>query len=406
MISDYFALALKSLGKRKTRTYLTMIGIFIGIAAVVSLIGLGEGLRIAITSQFGSLGTDVLTIQASGLNFGPPGSGAVEPLTDDLSDKISRINGVESAQNRYIETGTIIFNDRQTIGYAYSIPEGSERKTFETTANIKIYKGRLLKDGDIRKVIVGYDFTKDSMFGKPVAIGDRIVYDDIAFEVIGILEKKGSFIYDTTIAMNEDTLTSLFRKDDSVSMIAVKVKDEKEIDNVKEDIERFLRKERGVKKGEENFEVQSSQQALEQLNSTLFAVQLFVYIIAGISIVVGGIGITNTMYTAVLERTKEIGIMKSIGARNSMVFTLFFIESGLLGLIGGLIGILLGLSFAYGLSAIGRIVLGSDMIQASVSIWLITGALMFSFAVGLAAGVIPAYQASRKNPVDSLRYAK
>ena len=142
------------------------------------------------------------------------------------------------------------------------------------------------------------------------------------------------------------------------------------------------------------------------LNSTLFAVQLFVYIIAAISLAVGGIGIMNTMYTSVLERTKEIGVMKSIGARNSAIFTIFFIESGLLGMVGGIIGIILGLVFAFGLSAIGRVALGSNLIQASISPVLVFGALLFSFVLGTAFGVLPAYQASKLNPVDSLRSAK
>src|SRR3990167_6905102 len=112
MIRDYAAFSFKSLRSRKLRSWLTMIGIFIGIAAVIALIGLGEGLRIAITSQFGFLGPDVLSVQASGLNFaGPPGTGVVDPLTDDLADKIEKINGVESAFPRYLESVAVEFND-------------------------------------------------------------------------------------------------------------------------------------------------------------------------------------------------------------------------------------------------------------------------------------------------------
>jgi putative ABC transport system permease protein len=107
-----------------------------------------------------------------------------------------------------------------------------------------------------------------------------------------------------------------------------------------------------------------------------------------------------------LERTKEIGIMKSIGAKNSAIFTIFFIESGLLGMVGGIIGVILGMIAAYGISAIGRIALGSGLIQASISIWLVVGALFFSFVIGTVFGVLPAYQASKLNPVDSLRAAK
>src|SRR3990167_7224424 len=125
MLKDYAVFSLKNLRSRGLRSYLTMIGIFIGIAAVVSLIGLGEGLRIAISSQFGFLGADVLSVQASGLDFaGPPGTAVITPLTDDLTDKIARVNGVETAFNRYLETGNLEFNDRSDVRMAYSVPGG------------------------------------------------------------------------------------------------------------------------------------------------------------------------------------------------------------------------------------------------------------------------------------------
>ena len=408
MLKDYAVFSLKNLRSRRLRSWLTMIGIFVGIAAVVSLIGLGEGLRRAIMSQFGFLGPDVLGVQASGLAFaGPPGSAVAKPLSDDLTEKIENINGVEASFNRYIESSTIEFNDKQDIGIAGSMPEGENRKIFERMINLKAEEGRLLKDGDTKKTVIGNDFKKEDTFGKGIKVGDRILINGIAFEVVGILEKKGSFIFDRIVLINENTMLDALGIDKKkVDVIAVKVKDQNRIAQVKEDIEKLLRKERNVEKGEEDFQVQSPQQTLEALNSTLFAVQLFVYIIAAISLAVGGIGIMNTMYTSVLERTKEIGIMKSIGARNSAIFTIFFIESGLLGTVGGIIGIALGMSFAYGISFVGRLLLGSELIQASVSPLLIFGALVFSFVLGTLFGVLPAYQASKLNPVDSLRESK
>jgi putative ABC transport system permease protein len=407
MIKDYFSISIRSLAKRKTRTYLTMIGIFIGIAAVVSLIGLGEGLRTAITGQFGFLGTDILSIQASGLNFGPPGSGTPNPLSDQLPARISKINNVATAFGRHIPSVKMEFNNRQVITFAQDVPIGENRKIFEKMDNLKVGEGRLLKDGDGKKAVLGNDFTKSDDLGKAVKVGDTITLNGFDFEVIGILEKKGSFIFDRSILINSDTLLDTIRKNDgTVDVITVKIKDESKIAEVQASIERLMRKERDVKVGEEDFTVQSPQKALENLNSTLFAVQLFVYIIATISLLVGGIGIMNTMYTSVLERTKEIGIMKSIGARNSTIFILFFIESGLLGFVGGIIGITLGLILAYGMASIGRLALGSDLIQANISLGLILGALAFSYFLGTIFGVLPAYQASRLNPVDSLRRAK
>lgn len=385
-----------------------MLGIFIGIAAVVSLIGLGEGLRIAIMSQFGFLGPDVLGVQASGLAFaGPPGSATPKPLSNKLAEKIENINGVEAAFNRYIESGTIEFNKKQDIGIIASAPEGENRKTFETMLNLRTEEGRLLKDADSKKIVLGNNFKKDDKFGKPIKAGDGVLVNGIIFEVVGILEKKGSFIFDNIVMVNEKAMIDVLGIDEKkVDVIAVKVKSVNNIPQAKSDIEKLLRRERDVEKGQEDFQVQSPQQILEALNSTLFAVQLFVYIIAAVSLAVGGIGIMNTMYTSVLERTKEIGIMKSIGAKNSAIFTIFFVESGFLGMAGGIIGIILGMAFAYGSAALGRALLSSELIQASISPLLILGALMFSFVLGIAFGVLPAYQASKLNPVDSLRNAK
>jgi putative ABC transport system permease protein len=407
MFTDYIKFSLGNFKRRKIRSFLTMIGIFIGIAAVVSLIGLGEGLRIAILSQFGFLGTDVLSVRAAGLDYaGPPGTGSVSPLTDDLADKIAKVSGVEAAINRYLKSGTFEFNDKQIIGSAMSMPEGDGRKMAEKMANLKAEQGRLLKDGDGRRVVLGSAFAKEDIFGKGIKVGDTVLLSDIKYDVVGILEKKGSFLFDYAVLINEDILLQDFGDDGSVNVIAIKVRNPDDMEKVKGDIEKLLRKERNVKVGEEDFIVESPEKTLESLNSSLFAVQLFVYIIAGISLVVGGIGIMNTMYTAVLERTKEIGVMKSIGAKNSTIFSLFSIESGMLGLLGGIVGIILGLIFAYGLAAAGRAALGVDLIQAKVGIGLILGALAFSFIVGTVAGVFPAYQASKLQPVDALRQAK
>lgn len=406
MLYDYFSIALSNITHRKVRSWLTMIGIFIGIAAVVSLIGLGEGLRISILSQFSLLGTDVLSVQAEGLGVtaGPPGSGVVEPLDSSLVDKIRKVKGVDVAFNRYLQAGTLEFDDRQGIGIAASIPLGDERKALENMLNLQTSDGRLLQDGDNSKVMVGSMLAEEDTFG--IRAGDKVLIDDKEFEVVGVLESKGSFILDGSVYMNEDVMINKLDVDkDEVNIIAVRVKDVDEINQVQADIEKLLRKERGVKEGDENFIVQSPQSALGQLNSILFGVQLFVYIIATISLLVGGIGIMNTMYTAVLERTKEIGIMKSIGARNSAIFSLFFIESGLLGLVGGIIGVLIGIGLAEGLAYAGRNFLGG-LIQASIGWPLILGALAFSFVLGTIFGVLPAWRASKLNPIDSLRSVK
>ncbi|MDP7322709.1 MAG: ABC transporter permease, partial [Candidatus Woesearchaeota archaeon] len=274
--------------------------------------------------------------------------------------------------------------------------------------NLEAGKGRLLRDGDSKKTILGNNLGEaDAGFEKQIVLGSKMLIEDEEFEVIGILKKKGNFLVDNIAITEEDDLRKILDiPDEDYDVIALQVHPNADIKAVQEDIEKLMRKERDVKKGEEDFTVQTPQAVLAQVNSTLFAVQLFVYIIAAISIIVGGIGIMNTMFTSVLERTKEIGIMKSIGARNSTIFSLFFIESGLIGSIGGIMGAVIGISMATGLAFIGRILLGSELIRTEISLWLVLGSILGSFLLGSIFGVIPAIRASRLNPVDALRHTK
>ena len=407
MLKDYFIFSVRNLANRRLRSWLTMVGIIIGITAVVSLISLGQGLQAAISAQFGNLGTDKLAMQASS-GFGPPGTGVVKPLTKDNLGKVSKVSGVKVAAGRLIRPGKLEFNSHAAFGYAASMPDGNARKLIQDAQSLKSESGRLLKDGDKGKVMIGNNLgQKDAGFGKQIVVGSRVIIGGMEFEVAGILKKLGSFILDNVVFMNEDDLreTLDILKED-YDIIVIQVQPNADISNVQRNVEKIMRKERNVKEGGEDFTVQTPQAILGQVNSTLFAVQLFVYIIAGISIVVGGIGIMNTMYTSVLERTRQIGIMKAIGARNSSIFSLFFIESGLIGSIGGLIGAAFGAGIAVGLAFVGRALLGVDMIRAEISIWLLISSVLGSFLLGSVFGILPAVKAAKLNPVDALRYSK
>ena len=384
-----------------------MLGIFIGIASVVALIGLGEGLRNAINAQFGFLGSDIISITASG-GFGPPGTGVVNPLAEKELNAIKNVQGVENAAGRILESGKLVYNNKVAFGYAASMPDGEGRKLMEHVFNLKAEKGRTLEDGESGSVFLGYLFLEeDNPFGKPILPGAKVEVLDKEFKVVGIMEKKGNFQLDGIVLLNEDDLRNLVgRPGNDYDIIAAKFNENADINKIKADIEKRLRKIRNVDEGDEDFSVQTPEAVLETVNSTILAVQIFIYIIASISLLVGGIGIMNTMYTSVVERTKEIGIMKSIGARNSAIFTLFFIESGLLGTVGGIIGVTLGYLGAKGVAFIGRLALGSDLISADISFGLIIGALLFSFFVGSFFGTLPALQASKLSPVDALRYSK
>lgn len=408
MIKDYFRFAFRTLTHRKLRSWLTMIGIFIGIASVVALIGLGEGLRVGINSQMGFLGTDKLTVMASGGMIGAPGSGVVNPLTNKELNAIKSVKGIELTAGRVMESTKIIFNDKISFSYATSVPDGEGRELVESVISSEAQKGRLLRDGDSGVVVLGSNFIEeDNVFGKAILPGSKIQINDEEFKVIGILDKIGNFQVDGSVLLNEDDMRALFDiPKEEYDIIAAQFDQDVGLDKIKLDIEKRLRKIRDVKEGEEDFSVETPASIIESVNSVILGVQIFVYIIAGISLLVGGIGIMNTMYTAVAERTKQIGIMKAIGARNSTIFTLFFIESGFLGTVGGIIGIVIGYLLATGVAFIGSIALGSDLISAHFSAELIIGALLFSFILGSFFGTLPAIQASRLNPVDAMRFSK
>jgi len=202
--------------------------------------------------------------------------------------------------------------------------------------------------------------------------------------------------------MNEGPHKELFDYGDEVGIIGVQVKDKDQIDKTKEEIEKVLRRTRDVKLGEEDFEVSTPEASLETVNSILGGVQAFIVLVASLSILIGAIGIVNTMTTSVMERKKEIGIMKSIGATNGQIFTQFFIESGLLGLVGGLVGAIAGtLIGLVGTGALNAFI-GADL-SPGINLWLIFFALLGSFVIGAVAGIIPALNAAKENPVEALR---
>jgi len=401
---DYLILALKNLRHRGIRSWLTLLGIFIGVTAVVALIGLGTGLQAAVGAQFGVSSTQALTVQAGGLNaFGVPGSGAVNKLTRDDTAAIEKLSTVEYATPRNLETVKIEYNDKIVFGMAVSLDDRMESQMYETM-DLEADQGRMLQSGDLGKIVIGsnYAYGDKNGFDEGIVIGKTVLVQDKRFKVIGILKKKGSFMLDNVVIMYDDDLDDLVGYGDEVDVIGVLVKDPDLMDRAKEEIEKLLRQRRDVDKGEEDFEVSTPDAILETVNSVLGGVKAFIIIIASISILVGALGIVNTMTTSVLERRKEIGIMKAIGAKNSQVFLQFFFESGMLGLIGGLVGILLGTLISVG-GVIGiNSFIGSEL-SPTIDFILIGGALVGSFIVGAVAGIAPAMQAAKQNPVEALR---
>jgi len=403
MIEDYFNIAFKNLKHRGVRSWLTLLGIFIGITAVVSLISLGNGLQIAISSQFGLSETELISVQAGGLNFGPPGSFVADPLTMDDLEAIERLSSVKQAVRRNLEAGKLEYNDKVIFGYSINVQDGEDRDFLYAQLGIDTLLGRLLKDGDSGKVVLGYNFYVDKVgLEKSVRVGDKVLIQGERFEVVGILEKEGSFIYDNIVLLNDREMQKLFDYGDEVDIIGVQARDKNDLKGTKEDIEKLLRERRDVKEGREDFQVSTPDASLDQVNSILNGVKIFIAIVASISILIGAIGIINTMTTSVLERRKEIGIMKAIGARNEDIFFQFFIESSLLGLIGGIAGALFGTLLGF----IGTMSINAwigTAVSPVISFSLIFFSLLGSFILGGLAGISPAMKAARQNPVEALR---
>ncbi len=400
-MKNIFFLPLKNLKRRKIRSWLTVIGILIGIATVVSLITLGNGLQTAVLSQFEVGSTEILSVQAKGLSgYGAPGSGVTKPLTKDDVKAIEKLSVVEKAFARNIKSVKIEYHNEVKFGMAISIPE-EDRNLVYKLIGVKAEKGHLLKEGESNYVFLGHNYL-DKTFKKEITPGKDVLIQGKKFTVAGILEKKGSFLFDNIIAVGNDDLDDLIGYGDDVDIIGVKIKDKDLMDKAQEDIEKLMRKRRDVKVGEEDFDIQTPQSILEKINSILGGIQIFIIIIASISIIVGVVGIINTMTTSVLERTKEIGIMKAIGAKNSDIFLQFLVESGMLGLIGGVIGVIIGIIAGYaGVFGINNFVGSSAKINISVPLILLS--LAGSFIIGAVSGIAPAMNAAKQNPVEALR---
>jgi putative ABC transport system permease protein len=403
MIKDYFRLAYQGAKHRRLRSWLTMIGIFIGIAAVVALISLSQGLQSAISEQFVKLGSDKIIVQGVGSGFGPPGTGVEVPLTEDDEKVLDGIRGVDIVVGRLIKTVRVEFEDEIKYAYVASIPSEKEKIDLAVEANdYEIEQGRLLNKGDKYKVMVGYDFA-DDFFEESLMLRDKLKIEDQDFSVVGIMKKSGNPQQDGTLVAPESALREILSLGNEFDIIPIKVSSGEDISVVTERVKKELRKHRNVEEGKEDFSVETPEDILSTLNTILMIVQGVLVGIAAISLLVGGIGIMNTMYTAVIERTKEIGIMKATGARNGQVLLLFMIESGFLGFFGGLIGVSLGLIISKSVEFVAFQIYGSFLIRADFNLFLVLGALTFAFLIGAASGVFPARQAAKLKPVDALR---
>ncbi|MCP3684891.1 MAG: ABC transporter permease [bacterium] len=405
MIEDLLKYIADNIAHRFTRSFLTILSILIGIMAVFVLISYGQGLEYYIDQTAKEVGTDKLIAQPRGA--GAPGSTGTYLSKSDF-DFLKKQKGVSEAAGSVVRQSEIKI-DKDKLGkwvFIMGIPtEADEQRLMEEAfAGYGLLEGRELKKGDSKKVVLGYSYMfADKIFSKALKRGDKIFIKDQSFEIVGFYEEVGNAQDDANVYLTNNAMEELFEVEDKYDYIFIRTDKGEDPTELADRLEDKLRKKKGQKEGEEDFYIQSYAQLLESFSAVLLVLNVILVIIAGISVVVAAVNIMNTMYTAVLERTKEIGIMKSIGASNRYILLIFFMESGILGLIGGSLGVLIGFGLAK-LGAMSLAAVGYSFLQPYFPAWLIIGCLLFSFLIGAASGFLPARAASKLKPVDALRY--
>ncbi len=390
MINDYFLLAFNSIRHRKLRSWLTIIGIIIGVAAIIALISLSLGLQATIEEQFEAFGTDRLLIAAQG--FHGPGTQS-EGITDDDVSILERMSEFKTISYGSARPGEVEFKKEAKFPSVFGGKNGKE--LLESSTDLA--EGRYIENGDDNDALIGSRVAND-LFDDKVRLRNKIKISGKEFRIVGILEPIGNQQDDNTIYITLEAYREIFGETNQIDFISAQVKPGVDILSLQEEVKREFERQRGDK----NIDVVTPTQILEQIGSILGVVQAVLVGIAAISLVVGGIGITNSMYTTVLERTREIGIMKSIGATNLDVLSVFLIESGLIGLVGGFFGVILGTLISLG---IGKFSTDAGFkLLVKVNPELMIFGLLFAFFVGMISGSLPARQASKLKPVDALRH--
>ncbi|MEK6937328.1 MAG: ABC transporter permease [Nanoarchaeota archaeon] len=393
MLLDYFLLALKSITHRKLRSWLTVIGIIIGVAAIISLITASRSLESTIETQFEQFGANRILISAKG--FQGPGTLA-QGLTKEDVETVKKISGFQYVTPGLFRTAEIK-NNKET---GFTLVAGLEAKDFEEfflDSGIELSRGRFVQKDEKFVAVVGSRVVEE-MFSKELRLGNKIEINKKEFKIVGIFEEIGNAQDDNQINIPMEAAREIFNEPEKIDTIVAQVKSKDNIPQLQKKIEKELER----KRDDTNFQVLTATQILEQINEVLGVIQIFLVGIAAISLIVGAIGIMNSMYTSVLERTKDIGIMKSIGARNSDILKIFLIESGLIGLVGGVIGTILGTAMALIIGSFSKNA-GFLLIIKIEPLVLLFG-LLFAFFVGVISGILPAIQASKLKPVDALRY--
>ncbi|MDP3111952.1 MAG: ABC transporter permease [Thermodesulfovibrionales bacterium] len=389
-----------SLMSNKVRSFLTMLGVIIGVAAVILLVSIGEGARTYIHRELGNLGTNILIVvpgktSAKG-GFHPPEASTVRKLIYDDAQLIKR-------RSKHVDDAVPVMLGSAKVKYLNQSRDNTivgSTETYFSIRNLKVDSGRFITESEVdakRKVCILGRTVKRDLFGDKNALGALVSIGDSKYRVVGVMEKKGVTLgidFDDIVFIPTTAAQELFDTD-RLFNITIKVKSANEIHEATEEIKQILIKRHA---GKEDFTVMSQDEMLGVMNKILNIMTAVLAGIAAISLVVGGIGIMNIMLVSVRERTREIGIRKALGAKNSDILLQFLVESMTLSIIGGTGGIL----FAGTVSFI--IPYFIEFLPTQLELWSIVLAFLFSAAVGIFFGVYPARKASLYDPITALRY--
>lgn len=412
-LMNLLRLALRAMGRNKTRALLTMLGIVIGISAVITMLSLGESVKNGMKAQFAEMGTNSIMIlparqQRGGVDMGASASRSLDmkdyaaleascPHVAAFSPQIAAPRQMVVGANNHLGSITGVSPDYLMIN------------------NYKLERGLMFGPQEVKEsakvCVIGQTVAKD-LFGEGNnPVGQTIRFGSIPMKVIGVLAAKGqgNFGDDADdIALAPYTTVQkrfLGRGNEYLYMLQASASSQEASVMAADEIKRTLRRTHGIAEGDDDdFEVMTMDEILSSMDRVMGMVTLLLTFIAGISLVVGGIGIMNIMYVTVTERTREIGLRKAVGARESDIMKQFLIESVVLSLTGGLIGILLGVVFSYGATALITATNGDLQLQYTLSLKAVAISFVVCVVVGVFFGWYPSRRASRLDPIVALRY--
>ncbi len=394
-------LALRSIRRNLMRSFLTVLGIVIGVSAVITMVTVGNGATLAIQNQISGLGTNLLQVRP-GQRMGPGSGGSSAPSfkAEDADAIGTQIGGVAAAAPESRSGGTLVANGRN---WTSSITGSTN--AWLNIGNWTLSQGREFSDDELRAgsavCIIG-ETVRRELFGDRPALGEPLRVKQITCEVVGVLGSKGQGSFgndqDDLVFMPIKTLQRRITGSTSVNTLLVSMADGSDSTRVKASLSQLLRERRNLADSDEdNFNVLDTKQLADTLSGTTKVLTTLLGAVAAVSLLVGGIGIMNIMLVSVTERTKEIGLRLAIGALEREVLMQFLIEAVVLAALGGLVGIVLATGASIGLSALMSV---PYVFNPGVNLL----SFMFSAAIGVIFGYFPARRAARLDPIDALRH--